>query len=94
MSSSYAEKWKTAMEEEIRSLHEQGTWELVERTRDMNVVGSKWVFNTKRNHLGQVVRFKARLVAQGFKQITGVDFLETYSPVMSKRSEACEFILQ
>ena len=45
-------------------------------------VGHKWVFVRKRNERNEVVRYKARLVAQGFTQRPGVDFEETYSPVM------------
>ena len=46
------------------------------------MVGHKWVFVRKRNENNEVVRYKARLVAQGFSQRAGVDFEETYSPVM------------
>jgi hypothetical protein len=46
-------------------------------------VGSKWIFVHKRNENNEVVRYKARLVAQGFTQKPGIDFNETYSPVMS-----------
>jgi len=51
-----------------------------------NIVGCKWVFSLKKNHLGEIERSKARLVAKGFSQIAGVDFGETYSPVIMKRS--------
>ena len=46
-------------------------------------VGFKWVFVRKKNENKEVVRYKARLVAQGFTQRPGIDFIETYSPVMS-----------
>jgi hypothetical protein len=50
---------------------------------DIFPVGYKWVFIRKRSENGEVVRYKARLVAQGFAQRPDVDFNETYSPVMS-----------
>ena len=46
-----------------------------------NVIGTKWVFHNKQDEHGMVIRNKARLVAQGFTQIEGLDFGETYAPV-------------
>lgn len=48
----------------------------------MNVVGSKWVYKLKWKSNGAIDRYKARLVAQGFKQIERVDFNLIYSPVV------------
>ena len=45
------------------------------------MVGSKWVFRAKKDAAGNVVRYKARLVAQGFSQVPGVDYFDTYAPV-------------
>ncbi|CAL9026180.1 unnamed protein product [Prunus brigantina] len=74
--------WIKAMQEELDALHMQGTWILVPKPCHKNVVGSKWVYRIKRNSDGTVSRHKARLVAQGFSQEPGLDFSETFSPVV------------
>ncbi|KAE8184630.1 hypothetical protein CF336_g7723, partial [Tilletia laevis] len=74
-------KWLEAMREEIDSHMEMGTWELAELPEGRDVVGSRWVFKLKLDSAGNVARYKGRLVAQGFSQIPGVDYDETYSPV-------------
>ena len=70
------------MFEEYDALVRNGTWELVSSTGITNLVGYKWVFCIKRNSDGSIERFKARLVAKGFHQRPGVDYLETFSPVI------------
>jgi hypothetical protein len=77
-------KWKEAIEIEITSLTKREVlFEVLPKPSNVNHVGFKWVFVRKRNENNEVVRYKARLVAQGFMQRPGVDFNETYSPVMS-----------
>src|SRR5579875_1494527 len=76
-----ASKWKAAMEDEYHSLLANGTWELTTLPKDRKAVGSKWVFKTKRDASGEIVRHKARLVARGFSQVQGVDFNEAFAPV-------------
>ena len=73
--------WEKAIEEELETLRVAGTWKLVNAPEGVNVVGSKWVFRAKKDAAGNVVRYKARLVAQGFSQVPGVDYFDTYAPV-------------
>ena len=70
------------MNVEFDALLRNGTWTLVAPSPTMNIVGCKWVFRIKRNADGSIDRYKARLVAKGFHQQPGVDFGETYSPVV------------
>lgn len=75
-------EWKKAMQEEICALLDNKTWTLVPRPPDKNVVSNKWIYRIKRLSNGQVERFKARLVAKGFTQQSGLDYTETFSPVV------------
>jgi len=70
------------MNAEFDALLKNGTWSLVPSLPSMNIVGSKWVFRIKRKANGEIERYKARLVAKGFHQQPGIDFAETYSPVV------------
>ncbi|UYV68867.1 hypothetical protein LAZ67_6001370 [Cordylochernes scorpioides] len=74
--------WKKAMEEEFDSLIENKTWELVDPPKNRNIIGTKWVFKTKCNSDGFVERHKARLVAKGYSQQYGIDYEETFAPVV------------
>jgi hypothetical protein len=77
-------KWKATIVTELASLYKRKVFSAVMPTpRDIFPMGYKWVFIRKQNKNDEVVRYKARLVAQGFTQRLGVDFNETYSPVMS-----------
>ena len=76
-------KWKEAIESELKSLEKRKVFGPVVRTPDgVKPVGYKWVFVRKQNEKGEIVRYKARLVAQGFSQRPGIDYEETYSPVV------------
>ncbi|ESK95281.1 gag-pol polyprotein [Moniliophthora roreri MCA 2997] len=70
--------WVEAIEEELRHLAGTETYELVPCPESRKPTGTKWVFNIKRNEQGHIVEHHARLVAQGFSQIPGVDFWDTY----------------
>jgi hypothetical protein len=74
-------EWQCAMREELKSFSENDTWELVDRPKDGTVVKNRWVFKKKYDSDGEV-RYRARLVAKGFTQKEGVDFTETFSPVL------------
>ncbi|KAJ6861975.1 retrovirus-related pol polyprotein from transposon RE2 [Populus alba x Populus x berolinensis] len=74
--------WRVAMSAEYNALVSNGTWELVYPTTATNIVGCKWIFRIKRDSNGFVDRYKARLVAKGFHQRPGVDYIETFSPVI------------
>ncbi|KAL3819930.1 hypothetical protein ACJIZ3_005835 [Penstemon smallii] len=74
--------WRDAMNNEFNALLQNGTWSLVSPSTNTNVVGCRWVFKIKRKVDGTIERYKARLVAKGFHQQEGVDFYETFSPVI------------
>ena len=73
--------WEKAIHEELDTLKAAGTWETVSPPEGANIVGSKWVFKAKKDAAGVVVRYKARLVAQGFSQVPGIDYFDTFAPV-------------
>ena len=73
--------WKEAMDHELATLERVGTWMDVPCPSDKNIVRSKWVFRIKRKANSSVDKYKARLVAQGFTQIYGVDYFTTFSPI-------------
>jgi hypothetical protein len=72
------------MREEIQALHANRTWTLVSFHPSMNVVGNRWVYKIKRRSDGSIERYKARLVARGFTQQEGIDYSETFSPVIKQ----------
>ena len=73
--------WEKAIKDELGQLEAAGTWKLVDAPEGTNIVGSKWVFQAKKDANGKVVKYKARLVAQGFSQVPGVDYFNTFAPV-------------
>lgn len=80
------EKWKKAMIDELNSMKENDVWDLVERPVKCKTLKAKWVFALKRNQEGEIIRYKARFVAKGYNQREGIDFNETYAPVIRQSS--------
>nr|KYP39854.1 Retrovirus-related Pol polyprotein from transposon TNT 1-94 [Cajanus cajan] len=75
------EVWVKAMEEEIKMIEKNNTWELVDYPYKKDIIGVKWVYKTKLNPDGTIQKHKARLVAKGYSQQPGVDYNETFAPV-------------
>ncbi|CAL8162045.1 unnamed protein product [Prunus armeniaca] len=74
-------EWFLAMQEELNQFVRNDVSYLVPRPVHTNVIGTKWIFKNKTDEQGNVVRNKARLVAQGYTQMEGIDFDETFAPV-------------
>ena len=82
LSSDHAKEWKAATDSEVDSLLESETWELVELPPDRKPIGGKWVFKVKHGSDGSVEWLKGQLVAKGCSQKYGIDYDETYFPVV------------
>jgi hypothetical protein len=74
--------WRAAMDLEFQALRRNGTWQLVPPRPGIYVIDSKWIFKVKKHADGSIECYKARLVAKGFKQRHGLDYEDTFSPVI------------
>jgi hypothetical protein len=86
-------EWKEEMREELEMLKEKGTYEIVELLGDRQAIGSKWMFVKKVDELGRVSRHKARLVTLGCSPIPGIDFTETFAPMVRLESMRATFAI-
>lgn len=86
MESEESERWREAIEKEKASLQQLKVWRECEVKKGEKVVDTKWVFKLKYLPNGEVDKYKARLVAKGFSQIQGVNYFDTYSPVVAMDS--------
>ena len=73
--------WANSLHEELHQFVRNDVWELVPRSKGVNVIGTKWIFKNKSYEHGIVIRNKSRLVAQGYTQVEGIYFDETFAPV-------------
>ncbi|GJY83844.1 ribonuclease H-like domain-containing protein [Tanacetum coccineum] len=81
--------WVDAMNKEMAALLRNDTWEIVDLPKGRKAIGSKWIWKLKFKSSGEIERYKARLVAQGFGQKEGIDYEETFSPVVKMTTVRC-----
>ncbi|GAU31024.1 hypothetical protein TSUD_214600 [Trifolium subterraneum] len=73
--------WKNVMDQEIKSIEKNDTWELVTLPARAKKIGVKWVYKTKYNEKGEVEKYKASLVAKGYSQQHGINYTEVFAPI-------------
>jgi hypothetical protein len=94
MRGKFADDYWKAMEVKICTLESIDAWEVVNCKDDMNVINSTWAFKCKRYPDGLIKKFKARFCAHGDQQLEGIDFFETYAPVVQWKTIHLMFVLE
>ena len=74
-------EWSKAIDDELALMAKYHVWDVVDEPAGKNIVGCRWVFRIKRDADRKILKYKVRLVAQGFTQVYGIDFLDTFAPV-------------
>jgi hypothetical protein len=82
----HSREWRLAIRDQLQSLEANHTWDIVDEPKDINLIDTKWVFKIKMLPNGQIDKYKARLCARGFTQEYGIDYLDTFSPVIRMES--------
>jgi hypothetical protein len=75
-------EWQQAMDDEMDSIYRNGTWMLTTLPPGKAAISTKWVFKQKQGTNRSILKYKARLVARGFEQCQGLDYEETFAPVV------------
>jgi Reverse transcriptase (RNA-dependent DNA polymerase) len=91
MSHPDATQWEMVCADEMCAFEHMGMYEVIPHPTGRKIVGSKWVFCIKRGPTGEIQKYKARIVAQGFTQIEGIDYNETFAPV-AKLTSICTIL--
>lgn len=87
------EEWLDAIRAELSAHDKNNTWTLADKRESHNLLSTKWVFTKKRDAQGRVERYKARLVARGYQQRPGWDYMETFAPVAGQNTIRTFFAL-
>jgi hypothetical protein len=93
MASAHLEDWANTMMLEFGLMVDTGTFDYVDAPEGQRIVMCKWVFSVKYNQWNEFERFKVRLVAHGFMQIYGIDYKETFAPVVKFISQRIMFAI-
>ena len=76
--------WCNALKDELDSMKSNEVWDLVHFSKGAKAIGYKWVYKTKKDSLGNIERYKVRVVAKGFTQKEGIGYIKTFSPISKK----------